>query len=175
MLLITWIGFNLQRLRAKTCFENTSNCLSLTKIYTMKLTSQFCVVMLLSITLFSCSKTEKVLVKHAGGWNIDKSITTTTMDGTSTTTTEYDSGVATFADNGTGIIVYNGGFAESFKWSVAEDVITITYDLSTTSIPYTILDDSASDYQHWSGTYTYMLGPMEVVIDSDLTLSAIGD
>ena len=88
---------------------------------------------------------------------------------------QYDSGVATFADNGTGIIVYNGGFAESFKWSVAEDVITITYDLSTTSIPYTILDDSASDYQHWSGTYTYMLGPMEVVIDSDLTLSAIGD
>jgi len=141
----------------------------------MKLTSQICVVMLLSITLFSCSKTEKVLVKHAGGWNIDKSITTTTIDGISSTTTEYDAGVATFADNGTGIMVYNGGFAETFTWSVAEDVITISYDISLTSIPFTILDDSASDYQHWSGTYSYLLGPTEVVIDSDLTLSAIGD
>ena len=139
----------------------------------MKRIPQICVVLLLSITLFSCSKTEYVLPKQDGQWNIDKQITATTMNDVTTYQTAYDIGIATFTDDGKGSISDNGVVLETFTWDVSGDVITITYDISTTTIAFTILDDSASDYQHWSGSYSYMLGPTEVVIETDLTMSAI--
>ncbi|MBK7566830.1 MAG: hypothetical protein IPI31_03305 [Bacteroidetes bacterium] len=62
---------------------------------------QVIAVLFISVSLFSCAKTEKVLVKHDGEWNIDKQVTTTTTGGVSTTETDTDYGVATFNENGT--------------------------------------------------------------------------
>ncbi len=139
----------------------------------MKLTKSFIGILLVVITLASCSKTEKVLVKQDGKWNIDKQVTTTTIGGASTTDTQTDIGVATFND-GTGVINYNDGTTSTFDWSVVDDVITITYtDGTTNSIDFTILSDSGKDFQHWSGSYTIDFLGTSTVVDIDITLSSL--
>ncbi len=138
----------------------------------MKRITQVIAVMFIAVTLFSCGKTEKVLVKHDGEWNIDKQVTTTTSGGISTTETDTDYGVATFNENGTGFITYNDGTTDTFSWSVNDDIISITYDALAVTVDYTILD-SSKDSQHWSGSYTYEIFGVDFVVDTEIWFSSL--
>lgn len=133
---------------------------------------QVIAVLFISVSLFSCAKTEKVLVKHDGEWNIDKQVTTTTTGGISTTETDTDYGVATFNENGTGFITYNDGTSDTFSWSVNDDIISVTYDALATTVDYTIID-SSKDSQHWSGSYSGDIFGIPYVVDTEIWFSSL--
>lgn len=133
---------------------------------------QVAAIFFIAVTLFSCAKTEKLLVKQDGEWNIDKQTTTTTIGGSSTTETDTDYGVVTFEENGTGFITYNDGTTDTFSWTVVDDIISITYDSLAITVDYTIVE-SSKDSQQWTGTYTYSILGVDAVIDTEIWLSSL--
>lgn len=133
----------------------------------------FLTIAVLAITILSsCAKTEKILVKKDGVWNMDKFTSTLEITGLPTTTdTESNYGTITFKDDGTGVFNFSLGFSQDFTWEVNDDIITITAGGDVTN--YDILE-SEKDYQKWSNvttetaggvtsTYTYVieLSPVE--------------
>ncbi len=136
----------------------------------MKKTIQIATMLLVVVSLYSCTKTEKVLVRKDGTWNIDEQTSSYTLFGVPTTDTDTDAGTVTFKDDGSGTIDYNDGTSDTFAWSVTDDVISVTYASIGETVDFDILD-SSKDSQHWNGSYTYdVLGtPVDVTVDLKLS------
>lgn len=132
------------------------------------------ILAVLAFGLFSCGKTDKILVRHDGKWNVDKITITTTVSGFSSTSTENDFGVMTFKDNGTGTLEYSDGSpTDSFTWSVNNDNDVITLKIgSDDPVDYDILS-SDKDTQHWSGSYTTIVVGITTMYDVDIQLSSL--
>lgn len=127
------------------------------------------VVMITILT--SCGKTDKVLVKNDGLWNIDKVTTVTETSGFPTTTDEEtDNGTAEFRGDGTGTFTYPDGTSDEFTWEVSDDVITL--EQSGFTFDYTILESSKSE-QKWEYSETTDIGGFTSTITITIELSSI--
>jgi len=139
----------------------------------MQKTMRILSICLLFIAMASCGKTEKVLVKQDGIWNVDKLTSITSVNGgTPTTDSETNAGTITFSEDGTGIIVYTAGGGDSFDWEVDGDIITITFLSLGMAIDYDI-NESSKNEQVWSGSYSYDILGMTYDVDQEITLGRL--
>ena len=120
----------------------------------MKLMKALSMLALVAVVAVGCGKTEKILPKKDGLWDVTKVTTRYYTGGNLDSTETYsDAGTYRFETDGTGVITEDGGATQAFEWTANDDAETvkICYDFLGIQVCMTYdVNVSEKNHQEWS-------------------------